>query len=262
MEQIWNARLVVMQTITVSLLLLTILILWTVGTANAPAPTGGTGFLLIRTHPTDKGRSAIANIDMQMVEAGIRMMLHGIGLDPENDPHLQDTPTRAARAWTNELCAGLSQPKPRITRFPTKGEDTDGMIILRNIPVKSLCAHHLLPFVGTAVVGYIPADRQLLGLSKLSRIVNYWARRPQVQERLTKQIADDLWNLTAPNPKRRISEPDRTGGVGVVIKADHFCMNLRGVNHPGEAVTSELRGIFKSQPETRAEFLALTRNTE
>lgn len=187
-------------------------------------------------------------VDAAMTEQGrLRQMQHGFrlivdALDPDwgDNPHLQGTPVRAAEAWWSEIFAGITQGPPEVTTFENEGDS--GMIVLNNIPVKSVCAHHLLPFVGTASVGYTMEDR-LVGLSKLSRIVDYWARRPQVQEQLTNQVADHLAELGAT-------------GVGVVIRANHMCMSLRGVQHDGDMRTSALRGVF-AEPEVRAEFLNL-----
>ena len=213
----------------------------------------------------------------ELVAAGFRRILRGLGLDLD-DPHVKDTPERAARAWYRELCSGLTGGEPEITVFPTE-DNVNGMIILRDIPVKSLCSHHLLPFIGRAVVGYIPGGDHILGLSKLSRIVNYWARRPQVQERLTQQIADDLWERVGGSGyEAQYVPPDFTipvtpssptfasistgefvfsGGVGVIIRARHMCMELRGVNHASDMMTSALRGKFLYEPQVRAEFLKL-----
>lgn len=213
-----------------------------------------------------------------LVARGFSLILEGLGLDLE-DPHVKDTPERAARAWYRELCSGLTGGEPNITVFPSE-ENVNGMIILRDIPVKSLCSHHLLPFIGRAVVGYIPGGDHILGLSKLSRIVNHWSRRPQVQERLTQQIADDLWERVGGEQiqiehqefftqhPEWVTPADQNysgvplqylwqGGVGVIIRARHMCMELRGVNHASDMMTSALRGKFLNEPQVRAEFLKL-----
>jgi len=186
--------------------------------------------------------------DEQKLVRGFRLILEGLGLDLTS-PHLRDTPERAARAWYHELCHGLTRAAPTITTFPST---TNEMVVLRHVPIRSVCAHHLLPFSGSATIGYIPGGGKVLGLSKLSRIADYWSRRPQVQEELTAQIADDV-------ARHVLCRPD-VGGVGVVIRAVHMCMALRGVNHSGEMVTSAMRGIFLSLPEVRAEFLDLARS--
>jgi len=182
------------------------------------------------------------------VELGFRYILEGLGLDPTM-PHLKDTPRRAAHAWFYELCQGMTIPPPEITTFDS---EADEMIMLQHIPIRSICAHHLLPFVGNATVAYIPGKKQIIGLSKLSRICNYWARRPQVQEDLTTQIADTVADLVMGKSKLGHMQ----GGVGVIIRARHMCMELRGVEHTGDMVTSALRGVFLSG-DARIEFLRL-----
>lgn len=232
--------------------------------------------------------------EFDRVRRGFKLILQGLGLDLES-PHVRDTPERAARAWFSELSAGLTGDPPDVTMFPEDG-DRSSLILSKRIPVRSFCSHHLLPFFGTAVVGYIPGNGEILGLSKLSRITNYWARRPQVQERLTEQIADDLWERVRGEQKtgqaynvgvcancehefgrlgqvdsgarcpecgkvakktKQRRETEAVGGVGAVIRARHMCMELRGVEHEGEMVTSALRGALYDKPEARAEFLDL-----
>jgi len=191
----------------------------------------------------------------EQVVMGFRMVLEGLGLDLSS-PHLAQTPERTARAWWNELCQGLTHDPPTLTTFPA---EADEMVLLRNIPIHSLCAHHLLPFYGKAAIAYIPGKGQILGLSKLSRVANHWARRPQVQEELTSQIADHLASLVVgKNPETG----EVMGGVGVVIRANHLCMMLRGVKHSGDMVTSAVRGIFLTQSDVRAEFLRLANGGE
>jgi GTP cyclohydrolase I len=162
----------------------------------------------------------------------------GISLDTES---LAGTPARMARAY-----AELFTPRPfDLTTFPND-EGYDELVLARDIPVRSVCEHHLLPFVGVAHVGYLPGDR-ILGLSKLARIVEHFACRPQVQERLTKQVAD--WVCEHLHPK----------GVGVVIEAEHTCMTLRGVHATGSTtITSTLLGSLREDARSRQEFFALT----
>jgi GTP cyclohydrolase I len=162
----------------------------------------------------------------------------GISLDTES---LAGTPARMARAY-----AELFTPRPfDLTTFPND-EGYDELVLARDIPVRSVCEHHLLPFVGVAHVGYLPGDR-ILGLSKLARIVEHFACRPQVQERLTKQVAD--WVCGHLHPK----------GVGVVIEAEHTCMTLRGVHATGSTtITSTLLGTLREDARSRQEFFALT----
>lgn len=184
--------------------------------------------------------------DYDKLVRGFELVLAGLGLGKTE--HTAGTAQRAARAWWDELCAGLTHELPRMTAFSS---DVHEMVILREIPVKSMCAHHLLPFFGTAAIGYIPAGK-ILGLSKLSRLTNHFARRPQVQEELTQQIADALMFILGIEANPLFGR----GGVGVVIRANHTCMQLRGVNHTGDMVTSALRGSFLEDP-VRQEFLRL-----
>jgi GTP cyclohydrolase I len=165
----------------------------------------------------------------------------GVPLDSES---MADSPGRMARAWAEMLA-----PRPfDLTTFPND-EGYDELVLARSIPVQSLCEHHLLPFTGVAHVGYLPGAR-IIGLSKLARVVEMFARRPQVQERLTQQVADWLQDQMAPR------------GVGVVIEAEHQCMTLRGVRSVGTStVTSALHGVLREDQRSRAEFLALARST-
>lgn len=179
--------------------------------------------------------------DMAAAERAAADLLAALGIDLRGEG-LRDTPARMARAY-----AELLTPRPfRPTTFPND-EGYDELVLARSIPIRSVCEHHLLPFVGVAHVGYLPGER-ILGLSKLARLVELFARGLQVQERLTKQVADWLNNELAPR------------GVGVVIAAEHLCMTLRGVQAIGSTtVTSTLLGTLREDPRSRAEFLALTR---
>ena len=169
-------------------------------------------------------------------------MLLAVGEDPDREG-LQRTPGRVARAYA-ELFAGLHEDPDRHLET-VFGESYDEIVLLRDIPFQSMCEHHLLPFTGRAHVAYIP-DGQVVGLSKLARLVEGYARRPQVQERLTTQIADALMGRLKPK------------GAAVVIEATHTCMTMRGVKKPGATMsTSALRGLFKKDPRTRAEFMNL-----
>ncbi|MBA2599013.1 MAG: GTP cyclohydrolase I FolE [Chloroflexota bacterium] len=183
-------------------------------------------------------------IDKPRIAAAVREILLAIGEDPDREG-LQRTPSRIADAY-EELFAGLRED-PRHHLNATFDEGHKEMVVLRDIPFASLCEHHLLPFTGFAHVGYIPRGR-IVGLSKLARLVEGYARRPQVQERLTSEIADAL--LEELNPD----------GCGVIIDAVHTCMTIRGVEKPGASmVTSAMRGGFRNRPETRAEFIAIVR---
>ncbi len=182
--------------------------------------------------------------DKPRIAAAVREILLAIGEDPDREG-LQETPRRIADAY-EELFAGLRED-PRAHLAATFDEGHKEMVVLRQIPFASLCEHHLLPFTGVAHVGYIPRGR-IVGLSKLARLVEGFARRPQVQERLTSEIADAL------------IEELRPDGCGVVIEAVHTCMTIRGVEKPGATmVTSAMRGGFRTRPETRAEFLSIVR---
>ena len=182
-------------------------------------------------------------MDKNKVLLGMQMLLEGLGVDMKNK-HFEKTPERAAKSWMEEICSGLGDKKFRLTTFPIGENYEPSMVVLQHIPVKSVCAHHLLPFIGEATVAYIPKE-MLCGLSKLSRIVNYFARRPQVQEELTSDIANFLCENLEPQ------------GVGVIIKATHLCMAMRGVSHDGVMTTSTLKGSFLNESNVRAEFMAL-----
>ncbi|WP_328988453.1 GTP cyclohydrolase I FolE [Kribbella sp. NBC_01245] len=179
-------------------------------------------------------------IDLDAAERAVSDLLIALGKDPDSE-HLSDTPRRVAKSYA-EL---LTPPEFDLTTFPND-EGYDELVLARSIPVQSLCEHHLLPFRGVAHVGYLPGKR-ILGLSKLARVVELFARDLQVQERLTKQVAD--WLQDRLDPK----------GVGVVIEAEHLCMSLRGVRAVGaNTVTSSLHGLLRDNPTSRQEFLALT----
>ena len=195
-----------------------------------------------RAIATDDGTGA--GFDLARIEAAVREILLAVGEDPDREG-LRRTPERVAASYA-ELFAGLRED-PRRHLAVTFDEHHRELVILKDIPFASVCEHHLLPFTGRAHVGYIPRGR-VVGLSKLARLVEGYARRPQVQERLTSEIADALMEEIAPD------------GCGVVIEAVHTCMTIRGVAKPGAAmITSAMRGGFKRRPETRAEFLAFVR---
>ncbi|MFL6137678.1 MAG: GTP cyclohydrolase I FolE [Frankiaceae bacterium] len=182
--------------------------------------------------------------DGPRIERAVRELLIGIGEDPERDG-LRDTPARVARAYA-ELVAGLARdPADVLTSVFDLGHDE--MVIVKDIEVFSICEHHLVPFHGVAHVGYIPnEDGQITGLSKLARLVDLFARRPQVQERMTTQIADALEERLKPR------------GVIVVVECEHLCMAMRGVRKQGSTtVTSAVRGALRDSPSTRAEAMSL-----
>jgi GTP cyclohydrolase I len=186
------------------------------------------------------------SVDLQKIESGVRMILEGIGEDPER-PGLKGTPRRVALMY-EEICAGLHNDA-RDFIHPIPAETHDEMVIVRDIPLYSICEHHLLPFVGVAHIAYIPKDGRIIGLSKLARVADLMAKKPQIQERLTTEIADLLYNEL------------KATGVMVVIEAAHMCMEMRGVKKPGaKTITSALRGGFLKDQRTRAEAMALIRN--
>ncbi|MEW2356373.1 GTP cyclohydrolase I FolE [Spirillospora sp. NPDC029432] len=196
------------------------------GEGVQPSPAGGSGF------------------DNARIERAVREILFAIGEDPDRDG-LRDTPSRVARAYAEQF-AGLRQT-PEDALNKVFEADHDEMVLVKDIEVYSTCEHHLVPFHGLAHVGYTPNKKgQITGLSKLARLVDVYARRPQVQERLTSQVADAVMNILEPR------------GVIVVIEAEHLCMTMRGVRKPGaKTVTSAVRGDFRDYAETRAEAMGL-----
>jgi GTP cyclohydrolase IA len=185
-------------------------------------------------------------VEMERVKAAVAELLSAIGEDPGRDG-LVDTPTRVASMY-EELFSGLHDDPARHLEV-TFAAEHDEMVMVREIPFASLCEHHLVPFLGKAHVAYIPAeDGRITGLSKLARLVDGYARRLQVQERMTTQIADAIESVLSPR------------GVLVVIEAEHLCMSMRGVKKPGTVtVTSSVRGLFRSDVATRAEAMLFIR---
>lgn len=182
-------------------------------------------------------------MDTDAIEAAVRQILVAVGEDPDR-PGLVETPARVARAY-QELLGGLGEDPAEILRTVFDEDDHREIVMVKDIPFHSICEHHLVPFHGTAAVVYMPSGR-VTGLSKLARLVEAFARRPQMQERLTGQIADTLMEVLEP------------AGAMVVITAEHLCMSMRGVRKPGSrTTTSAVRGVFRTDPATRAEALAL-----
>lgn len=182
-------------------------------------------------------------MDIPRIEKAVREILIAIGEDPEREG-LRDTPRRYAR-MCEEVFAGLKK-NPQEHLEVCFSEQHEEMVLVKDIPLYSFCEHHLLPFYGFAHVAYIPRNGKVTGLSKLARVVEDYARRPQLQERLTSQIADAIMSGLRPH------------GVIAVIEAEHMCMTIRGVNKPGsKTITSAVRGIFRTQEVTRAEALSL-----
>lgn len=191
-----------------------------------------------------KGRPVEDVVDLPRIEAAVREILIAIGEDPDRDG-LRKTPARVARAYA-ELFAGLRVDPAAVlqTSFEANHEE---LVLVRDIEVTSMCEHHLLPFHGVAHVGYIPGtDGRITGLSKLARLVEVYARRPQVQERLTSQVADMLMEQLKPR------------GVLAVVECEHLCMSMRGIHKGGSrTVTSAVRGLLRDDPKTRAEAMSL-----
>jgi GTP cyclohydrolase I len=184
----------------------------------------------------------VERFDQSRIRRAVREIIAAIGEDPDREG-LRETPRRVAEMYA-ELFAGLVEDPADVLRVGFE-EGHQEMVLVKDIPFYSMCEHHFLPFHGVAHVGYIPNGR-VVGLSKLARALEILARRPQVQERLTSQLADVIMSTLEPS------------GVGVVIEADHLCMQARGVRKPGsKVVTSAMRGTFRRNPATRAEFMAL-----
>ena len=186
-------------------------------------------------------------MDREKIKKGVRLILEGIGEDAER-PGIKETPERVAKMY-EEIFAGLKTPKEEVLR-PIKGETHDEMILVKDIPFYSVCEHHLVPFIGKAHIAYIPAG-DIVGLSDIVKVLEYFAKRPQVQERLTTQLAD------------MIMEKLRPRGAMVIIDAEHLCMSMRGIKKAGSrTVTSAVRGIFRTKASTREEMLALIRKND
>ncbi len=183
-------------------------------------------------------------VDQARIEKAVREILLAIGEDPERDG-LIDTPARVARAYAEQYAGLRQRPEDVLTKVFDAGHDE--IVLVRDIELYSTCEHHLVPFFGVAHIGYIPNEKgQITGLSKLARLVDLYARRPQVQERMTSQIANALETVLEPR------------GVIVVIEAEHLCMSMRGVRKPGaRTVTSAVRGVFRDSARTRAEAMSL-----
>jgi len=187
-------------------------------------------------------------VDLEMIARGVRLILEGIGEDPTR-PGLQETPARVAEMYA-ELTAGMRED-PRLHVVPLPGDKHDEMVMVKDISIASLCEHHLAPFVGKCHIAYIPKEGRILGISKLARLAETFSRRLQLQERLTTDIANTLF------------EGLRPIGVMVVIEAEHTCMTLRGVRKANaKTITSAVLGGFRNDPRTRAEAMALITGKE
>ena len=187
-------------------------------------------------------------MDKERIERAVREILLAIGEDPDR-AGLVETPKRVANMY-EEIFAGLHDDPRRHLKLFDEGNN-DEMVVVRDIPMYSMCEHHLLPFIGKAHIFYIPSDGRVIGLSKLARIVDSFSKKPQLQERLTSQIADFLDKELSPQ------------GVAVVIEAEHLCMTMRGARAAGaKTQTSALRGSMRKDAKTRAEAMALLRGTD
>jgi len=187
-------------------------------------------------------------MDLKKIEKGVRLIIEGIGEDPER-PGIKDTPARVAKMY-EEIFSGLETPTEEILK-PIEGESHDEIVLLKDIPFYSVCEHHLLPFIGKAHVAYIPGAGKIAGLSELAKALEILAKRPQVQERLTAQLADLIMEKLKPK------------GAMVIIDAEHLCLSMRGIKKPGaKTVTSAVRGLFRSKESTRHELLELIKKRD
>jgi len=182
-------------------------------------------------------------MDLKKIEKGVRLIIEGIGEDPDR-PGMKDTPVRVAKMY-EEIFSGLNTPTDEILGH-IEGESHEEIVLLKDVPFHSVCEHHLLPFIGKAHVAYIPGEGRIAGIGELAKALEVFAKRPQVQERLTAQLADLIMEKLKPK------------GAMVVIDAEHLCLSMRGLKKPGaRTVTSAVRGIFRSKASTRQELLDL-----
>ena len=187
-------------------------------------------------------------MNLKKIEKGVRLILEGIGEDTER-PGLKGTPDRVARMY-QEIFSGLETPTEEILKH-LEGESHDELVLLKDIPFYSVCEHHLLPFIGKAHVAYIPGAGKIAGIGELAKALEIFAKRPQVQERLTAQLADVIMQKLKPK------------GAMVVIDAEHLCLSMRGIKKPGaHIVTSAVRGIFRSKTSSRQEVLELIKKRD
>jgi len=187
-------------------------------------------------------------MDIKRIEAAVREILEAIGENPDREG-LRETPARVANMYA-EIFSGLADNPEKHLKIFNEGKNEE-LVIVRDIPLFSMCEHHLIPFMGKAHIAYIPSDGRIIGLSKLARIVECFSKRPQLQERLTAQIADFIYDGLSPH------------GVAVIIEAEHLCMTMRGARAAGsETQTSALRGSMRSDAKTRAEVMSLLNGTK
>jgi GTP cyclohydrolase I len=187
-------------------------------------------------------------MNLNKIEKGVRLILEGIGEDPER-AGIKETPARVARMY-QEIFSGLETPTEEILKH-IEGESHDEMILLKDIPFYSVCEHHLLPFIGKAHVAYIPGKGKIAGIGELAKAVEILAKRPQVQERLTTQLVEMIMEKLKPR------------GAMVIIDAEHLCLSMRGMKKPGaRTVTSAVRGLFRTKESTREELLELIKKRD
>ena len=187
-------------------------------------------------------------MNLKKIEKGVRLIIEGIGEDPER-PGMKDTPARVAKMY-QEIFSGLETPTEEILGH-IAGESHDELVLLKDIPFYSVCEHHLLPFIGKAHVAYIPGAGKIAGIGELAKAVEILAKRPQVQERLTTQLADMIMDKLKPK------------GAMVIIDAEHLCLSMRGMKKPGShTVTSAVRGLFRTKESTRQELLELIKKRD
>ena len=190
----------------------------------------------------------LKTMNLKKIEKGVKLILEGIGEDTER-PGIKDTPTRVAKMY-QEIFSGLQTPTEEILKH-IEGESHDELVLLKDIPFYSVCEHHLLPFIGKAHVAYVPGAGKIAGIGELARALEIFAKRPQVQERLTAQLADVIMEKLKPK------------GAIVVIDAEHLCLSMRGIKKPGaHIVTSAVRGIFRSKTSSRQEVLELIKKRD
>jgi GTP cyclohydrolase I len=208
--------------------------------AQPTRPTLVNGSTAVRCEPANRVRP-----DRAEAEEAVRTLLRWVGEDPDREG-LQGTPERVVRAYEEYFSGYACDPEAVLQRTFEETDGYDEMIVLRDIRFESHCEHHMVPIIGTAHVGYLP-DRRVVGISKLARVVDLYARRLQIQEKMTAQIANAIERVLQPR------------GVGVIIDSEHQCMTTRGVHRPGASmVTSRMLGAFRDDPLTRREFLAVT----
>lgn len=197
-------------------------------------------------HPFSHKISEI--MDLRKIEKGVRLIIEGIGEDPDR-PGIKDTPSRVAKMY-EEIFSGLETSTDEILGH-IEGESHDEIVLLKDIPFHSVCEHHLLPFIGKAHVAYIPGAGRIAGIGELAKALEVFAKRPQVQERLTTQLADFIVEKLKPK------------GAMVVIDAEHLCLSMRGMKKPGSrTVTSAVRGLFRTKASTRQELMGLIKGRD